>query len=92
MPLAAIFSVIRGIITKNITVAKLASRDPVSAIGFMHSLIEVNPQHPISRSLSAGYWERDDKVGDAIISIADTVCAWGGYGAIESIKRKYHPK
>lgn len=92
LPLAAIFSVIRGIITKNITVAKLASRDPVSAIGFMHSLIEVNPQHPISRSLSAGYWERDDKVGDAIISIADTVCAWGGYGAIESIKKKIPPE
>lgn len=91
LPVAGIYSILRGIITKNITVAKLPSRDPISALGFMLSIIEVDPQHPISRSLSAGYWERNDQVGDDVIAIADTVCAWGGYDAMANIKKKIPP-
>jgi long-chain-fatty-acyl-CoA reductase len=91
LPIAAIYSILRGIITKNITVAKVASRDPVSAIGFILSVIEVDPQHPISRSLSAGYWEKDAEVGDEALAISDTVCAWGGYNAIAQIKKKIPP-
>ncbi|MCL2311020.1 MAG: hypothetical protein FWC41_00815 [Firmicutes bacterium] len=91
LPIASIYSILRGIITKNITLAKLPSRDPVSALGFMLTAIEMDPEHPISRSLSAGYWKQDDQIGDEAIAISDTVCAWGGFNAISSIKKKIPP-
>lgn len=88
LPLASIYSLIRGIITKNRNFAKLPSRDPVTPIGFAQSIIEIDPEHPISRSLSLAYWTRDDPIGDEVIKLADTVCAWGGRAAVEAIKRR----
>jgi len=91
LPIAAIYSIIRGIMTKNITVAKLPSRDPISSLGFLLSIIETDPNHPISRSLSAGYWDHKDSIGQDVIDMSDVVCAWGGYNAMSSIKKMVPP-
>ncbi|MCK5241121.1 hypothetical protein KAR34_01600 [bacterium] len=88
LPLASIYSLIRGIITKNQNFAKIPSRDPATAVGFVQSIIETDPDHPISRSLSLGYWTPNDPMGDEFINAADAVCAWGGRTAVETIKRK----
>lgn len=91
LPIAAIYSIIRGIMTKNVTFAKLPSRDPISALGFILSIIETDPDHPISRSISAGYWKHDESLGEDAINIADVVCAWGGHNAMKEIKSKTPP-
>jgi long-chain-fatty-acyl-CoA reductase len=86
LPLASLFSIIRGVITRNQHFAKVPSRDPITAITFMEALIEVDPQHPIARSLSAGYWPHGDGLEAEILGMADVVSAWGGEQALAELR------
>lgn len=88
LPLAAMYSIIRGILTKNRTIAKLPTRDPISPIGLAEAFIEVDPNHPVTRALTLAYWPHDDPVGDRCIEGADAACVWGGKAAVEAVKRK----
>jgi long-chain-fatty-acyl-CoA reductase len=88
LPLASLFSIIRGVITRNQNFAKVPSRDPITAITFMEALIEVDPKHPIARSLSAGYWSHGDEREAEILGMTDVVSAWGGEQAIAELKRR----
>jgi long-chain-fatty-acyl-CoA reductase len=88
LPLASMYSLCRGMVTTNRSLAKLPSRDPVSPSGLALALIEVDPQHPVSRALTLAYWPHGDPVGDAAISVADAACVWGGEAAVRSVRDK----
>ena len=91
VPLAGMYSVIRSIITRNVTLAKIPSRDPVSALGIVSAMIEVDPEHPVSRSLSAVYYPRDAEISAACLKSADAVCVWGSHDAVSEVKRAVPP-
>jgi long-chain-fatty-acyl-CoA reductase len=88
LPLAGLYSLLRGIITRNCSLAKLPSRDPISAAGFAQTLIEVDPEHPVARSLSIAYWPHGDELGSLCLAAADAVCVWGGRDAVETVKHQ----
>lgn len=88
VPLAGLFTVIRSVLTKNTTVAKLPTRDPVSCLLFALAFHDLDPDHPITRSLSVVYWPGGDPVEDQLIAASDVVCAWGGEESIDALKRK----
>ncbi len=88
VPLAGLFTLVRSVLTKNTTVAKLPSRDPASCLYFAKAFHDVDPDHPITRSLSVVYWPGGSDEEDAFIGDADLVCAWGQGASIAAIKRK----
>ncbi len=89
VPMAGIYSVLRSILTRNQTVVKLPARDPVTCLQFARTLIEANPpDHPISRSLTLAYFDRDAPAFDALIAASDLVCAWGQGASLQAIKRR----
>ena len=88
VPLAGFFTVIRSVLTKNTTIAKLPSRDPVSCLMFARAFHDIDPGHPVTRSLSVVYWPGGDPVEDELIGASDVVCAWGGEDSIDALKRK----
>jgi long-chain-fatty-acyl-CoA reductase len=89
VPLASIGSMMRSILTRNHTVVKLPARDPVSSLYFARALIEANgADHPISRSLSVGYWDYDADAFDVLLDASDVVCAWGRGSSLQAIKAR----
>ncbi len=88
LPLAGLYTIVRGILTRNVNLLKLPTRDPVTAHGFIETIISVDPEHPVSRSLSVAYWPHNSEMGDRCLATADAVCVWGGAEAVEAIKRK----
>jgi long-chain-fatty-acyl-CoA reductase len=88
VPMAALFTMVRSIVTKNLTVAKLPMRDLVTSLYFAKACIEVDPNHPVTRSLSVLYWEGGSAIEDQFIDMADVVCVWGQKSAVDSIRRK----
>ena|ERR1017187_4383790 len=91
IPLASLYSLLRGIITRNMNLVKWATRDPITPLGFVQAFLEVDPSHPVSRSLSVAYWPHQALIEEACLRIADTVCVWGSGEAVEAIKRKVGP-
>ena len=88
VPMAALFTIVRSVLTKNLTIAKLSSRDLVTSLYFALTCLDIDPDHPVSRSLSVLYWEGGSDVENQFIDLADVVCVWGQKEAVDGIKRK----
>lgn len=89
IPIASVYSMVRSLAMRNQTIAKLPSRDPVSATCFALALREVDPGHPVTRAVSTIYWPHDDtEIDRPLFGIADVVCSWGGGAAIEAVRRR----
>lgn len=87
VPLASIYSVIRGLVTKNMNICKLPGRDIVTLIAFALSCQDVDKEHPVTKALSVLYWDRNelDKI-EHYTSHANGICIWGGADTVHYYK------
>jgi long-chain-fatty-acyl-CoA reductase len=89
VPLSCIASVIRAIATKNVSIVKASSDDPMTPLALALSFIDTDPLHPVSRALSVVYWKggSEGELEHQLLADSDVVCAWGGEPAIEWARR-----
>ena len=88
VPLASMFSAMRSILTKNQTLIKIPSRDPVTSTYFALLMLAANkPSNPLSRAISCFYADKDSPCLDHLKRSSDVICAWGKGSALEEIKR-----
>ncbi|WP_072054123.1 long-chain-fatty-acyl-CoA reductase LuxC [Aliivibrio fischeri] len=85
VPLSGVTSILRAILTKNECIIKTSSSDPFTANALVSSFIDVNADHPITKSMSVMYWPHDEDMtlSQRIMNHADVVIAWGGDEAIK---------
>lgn len=86
IPLAGLYSLIRATITRNASIAKLASRDPVTPTLFALGCHAVDPDHPVTRAQTVAYWPRGAEEADVAADAADVVVVWGGADAVREIR------
>jgi len=82
VPQSAVVSMLRAILTKNLSVVKMAAEDPFTPIALLQSFADVDPRHPVTRSISTCYWPSASAYGEPIAHHADAVIAWGGSDAM----------
>lgn len=89
VPMSSIYSLVRSILTKNHSLVKLPSRDPVSCLYFARSLIRNNPAgHPLSEAISTFYCQSEDQAFDRLIQASDMVCGWGQGASLQALKSR----
>jgi long-chain-fatty-acyl-CoA reductase len=88
VPASGMMSIVRGAITKNRTIAKLPKRDPITTTYMVLSCLEIDAEHPVSRSMNILYWPGGDAIVEPILKLADVVCVWGRSDVVEGIKSK----
>lgn len=86
VPVSSAMSLVRSLLTKNSTVAKLPRRDPITALAFVLSCITIDPDHPVTRSLTALYWKPGSKDESCVLATANAICVWGGENTISSVR------
>lgn len=82
VPSSNVLSLVRALVTKNISLLKPASGDPVTPVSLALSFQEVDPAHPVARAVNVAYWPEADPLGAQLVRGADAVCAWGSAPAI----------
>lgn len=84
VPLSGVVSVLRALLTKNVSVVKASSTDPVTPISLALSFLDVDPEHPVARALNVVHWKGGDHspAVDAVVGAADGICLWGGVDAV----------
>ncbi|WP_131746507.1 aldehyde dehydrogenase family protein [Frankia sp. Cppng1_Ct_nod] len=92
VPMSGVLSIVRALLTKNVSVVKPSGRDPVTPVSLALSFLDVDPGHPVARAVSAIYWGRDNPAGKELIAQADGVCAWGGAQAIRAVHAQTSPE
>src|SRR5690606_6194160 len=75
-------------------IIKLPSNDPLTAIAAVRTMIDIDPKHPLTGHLSAGYWKGCDEAIESRIyqpRNIEKIIAWGGFSSITHITKYLQP-
>lgn len=83
------YSIVRGLLTKNVNIVKLSQKDFLSSYYFIRSFADVDPNHPITKAVSAVYWDKEDSLNmDYFCNLANGMVVWGGWDTIKAYKSR----
>lgn len=94
IPTVAAMSIARNAIIRSDMIVKTPSNDPLTAAAVARTMIDMAPDHPITKHLSVAYWKGgDNRVEEALYTPAhvDKIVAWGGLASITHISKYIQP-
>ena len=94
VPIVAAMTVARNTLTRSDIIIKTPSNDPLTAVAIAQTMIEMAPDHPITRHISVGYWKGGDtEIEERLYQPRnlEKIVAWGGLGSIKHITRYIQP-
>jgi len=94
VPVVGVTTVIRNAITRSDAIIKTPSNDPLTTAAVVRTMIDMDPDHPVTRHVSVAYW----KGGDAAIEEylydprrIEKIIAWGGFAGIKHLTQYLQP-
>ena len=93
-PGVAVKSIAQGAMVKAINLFKMSSSDPFTMVAILRIMAEIDPDHPIVRSMSAAYWRGGDDAVERVLyrpQFFDKIVAWGGGDAINNVAKYIGP-
>jgi Acyl-CoA reductase (LuxC) len=87
-PSGCISSIAQGALVKAVNIFKMPSSDPFTTVAVLRTMAEIEPTHPVVRSMSAVYWPGGDKTIERTLyrpQYIDKIVAWGGGDAINNV-------
>ena len=93
-PTGCISSIAQGALVKAINVFKMPSSDPFTCVAMLRTMADLDPDHPVVRSMSAVYWRGGDERIESTLyrpQYFDKIVAWGGGDAIRNVIKYLGP-
>ena len=93
-PAQGIRSIAQSALVKSVSLFKMASADPFSTVAFLRTMADVDPDHPVVRSMSAIYWRGGEESVERVLyrpQYFDKLVAWGGGDAINNVMKYVGP-
>lgn len=87
-PTGCVASIAQGALVKAINLFKMPSSDPFTCVAILRTMAELDPKHPVVRSMSAVYWRGGDETIERMVyrpQYFDRIVAWGGGEAINNV-------
>jgi hypothetical protein len=94
VPVVGAITIIRNAQTKSDCLIKLPSNDPLSAVAIARTMIDMDPNHPVTKHVAVAYWKGgDETMGQQICrtSRIDKITAWGGMSSMKHIQKFLSP-
>lgn len=92
--LIAALTVIRNAITRSDCIIKSPSNDPFTALAIARTMIDMAPDHPITRHVSVAYWKGGDaEIEEKLYSPRhlEKIVAWGGLASVKHVTKYIQP-
>lgn len=93
-PGVAVKSIAHGAMVKAVNLFKMSSSDPFTTVAILRTMADIDPDHPIVRSMSAMYWRGGDESVERVLyrpQYFDKIVAWGGGSAIDNVVKYLGP-
>ena len=93
-PGVAVKSIAQGALVKAFNLFKMPSADPFTMVAILRTMADIDPDHPIVRSMSAVYWRGGDEATERVLyrpQYFDKIVAWGGGDAISNVIKYLMP-
>jgi hypothetical protein len=93
-PAVAALSLVRNAITRSDMIIKAPSNDPFTALAMARTMIEMAPDHPITKHVSVAYWKGGDEAFEQQLyqpHNVEKIIAWGGFASVKHITKYLQP-
>ena len=94
VPVVGVTTVIRNAITRSDAIIKTPSNDPLTTAAVVRTMIDMAPDHPITRHVSVAYWKGgDERVEQHLYDPRriEKIIAWGGFAGIKHLTQYLQP-
>lgn len=94
VPVTAAYTVMRSALTKSDCLIKSPSNDPLTATAIVRTMIEMAPDHPVTRHFAVAYWKGGDEAMEREIcrtTRIEKITAWGGMASMKHIQKFLAP-
>jgi hypothetical protein len=94
VPVVATMTLLRSAVTRSDAIIKLPSNDLLTMGALARTMIEIDPNHPLTKHLSVAYWKGGDESVESEIylpSHIEKIIAWGGFASVKHITKYLQP-
>lgn len=93
VPLSLI-TILRNMVLRSDAIIKAPSNDPFTALAIARTMVDMAPDHPLTRHLSVAYWKGGDERLERQLyqpHNIEKIVAWGGFAALKHVTQYIQP-
>ena len=93
-PVLGALTVLRGAVTRSDTIIKVPSNDPFTTGAIARTMVDMAPDHPLTRHLTVAYWRGGDEAIEAKLyqpHYIEKIVAWGGFASVKHVTKYIQP-
>ncbi|WP_043099947.1 acyl-CoA reductase [Pseudomonas aeruginosa] len=90
----SLWTIVRNMVLRSDAIIKAPSNDPFTALTIARTMIDMAPDHPLTRHLSVAYWKGGDQALEQRLyqpQNIEKIVAWGGFAALKHVTRYIQP-
>ncbi|MBB3665481.1 hypothetical protein FB384_004438 [Prauserella sediminis] len=94
VPVVAALTIQRAALTKGDCLIKMPSNDPYTAAAIVKTMIDIDPDHPLTKHFAVAYWKGGDEEVEQHVyrpSRIEKLTAWGGMSSMVHINKYLVP-
>lgn len=94
LPFVSLMTVAQNALTRGDAIIKAPSNDPLTAVAVARTMIDMAPDHPLTRRLSVAYWKGGDaQIEDELYQPRhiEKIVAWGGFASVTHVAKYVQP-
>jgi hypothetical protein len=93
-PITALISLARNALTRSDAIIKSPSNDPFTALAIARTMIQMAPDHPVTKHFSVAYWKGGSVDFEERLyqpKNIEKIIAWGGFASVKHVTRYIQP-
>lgn len=93
-PGLSLLTILRNMILRSDAIIKAPSNDPFTATAIARTMIDMAPDHPLTRHLTVAYWKGGDEAFERRLyqpQHIEKIVAWGGFASVRHVTQYIQP-
>jgi hypothetical protein len=93
-PGLSLLTILRNMVLRSDAIIKTPSNDPFTALAIARTMIDMAPEHPLTRHLSVAYWKGGDTAFEERLyqpQHIEKIVAWGGFASLKHVTQYIQP-
>ncbi|MFM0161184.1 MULTISPECIES: acyl-CoA reductase [Paraburkholderia] len=90
----SLLTIVRNMVLRSDAIIKAPSNDPFTALAIARTMIEMAPDHPLTKHLSVAYWKGGDAAFEKRLyqpQNLEKIVAWGGFASMKHVSQYIQP-
>src|SRR5690606_5536679 len=90
----SLLTILRNMVLRSDAIIKAPSNDPFTAAAIARTMIDMAPDHPITRHTTVAYWKGGDQAFEQKLyrpENIEKIVAWGGFSSLKHVTQYIQP-